>query len=158
PVLDPIPDQTTNDTNLLTFTAHATDVDAPPQTLTFSLDIGAPSGAQINATTGVFTWTPSLAQVPGVYTITARVTDNGTPALSASRPSPVTARDTAPPTVTSVTPSGLVNTPVATLQVQFNEAILASTFTAADVAVQAPGGALDPATFQVTQLDSRTFR
>src|SRR5262249_9406391 len=158
PVLDPIADQTTNDTNLLTVTAHATDPDAPPQTLTYSLDAGAPSGAQINPTTGVFTWTPAQFQVPGVYPITVRVTDNGTPVLRASRTFTVTVRDTVPPVVTSFTPTGAVNTPVTTLQVQFNEAILGSTFTAGHVAPLTPGGPLDPATFQVTQLDSRTFR
>jgi len=45
----------------LSFTAHATDVDLPAQALTFSL-IGAPSGATINPTTGVFSWTPTAAQ------------------------------------------------------------------------------------------------
>src|SRR5262249_21086261 len=158
PVLDPIADQTTNDTNLLTVTAHATDPDAPPQTLTYSLDAGAPSGAQINPTTGLFPGTPAPSRVPGVSPITARVPDNGTRVLSASRSFTVTVRDTVPPVVTSFTPAGLVNTPVTTLQVQFNEAILGSTFTADDVAVLTPGGLLDPATFQVTQLDSRTFR
>ncbi len=45
----------------LSFTAHATDVDLPAQTLTFSL-VGAPAGATINPTTGVFSWTPTAAQ------------------------------------------------------------------------------------------------
>ena len=36
----------------------------------------------INASTGVFSWTPTEAQGPGTYPITVRVTDNGTPALS----------------------------------------------------------------------------
>ena len=67
--------------NLLTFTATATDADLPPQTLTFSLDAGAPAGASIVETTGVFTWTPTNAQI-GTYNITVRVTDNGTPTMS----------------------------------------------------------------------------
>ncbi|NJR53099.1 MAG: hypothetical protein HC780_29630, partial [Leptolyngbyaceae cyanobacterium CSU_1_3] len=36
-----------------------TDADQPAQTLTYSLDVDAPAGATINATTGVFTWTPT---------------------------------------------------------------------------------------------------
>jgi hypothetical protein len=56
------------------FDANATDEDIPVQTLTFSL-IGAPSGAAINETTGVFSWTPSEIQGPGVYTFTVRVSD-----------------------------------------------------------------------------------
>ena len=50
--------------------------------LTYSLDPGAPAGASINPYTGLFIWTPTEAQGPGVYDITIRVTDNGSPALS----------------------------------------------------------------------------
>src|SRR5262249_38085290 len=58
----------------------------------------------------------------------------------------------------SLTPTGLLNANVTSLRVTFSENILASTFTAADVAVTGPGGPLDPATFSVTQLDGRTFQ
>lgn len=54
------------------------------QTLTYSLT-SAPSGATVNPSTGLISWTPSEAQGPGSYSFTARVTDNGAPALSASR-------------------------------------------------------------------------
>jgi len=60
---------------LLTFTAVATDADQPAQTLAYSLGAGAPAGATINATTGVFSWTPTPAQAPGTYLITVRVSD-----------------------------------------------------------------------------------
>src|SRR5439155_20390858 len=62
-----------------TFTATATDSDIPANTLTFSLDAGAPPGATINAATGAFSWTPSTT---GTFPVTIRVTDNGTPPLS----------------------------------------------------------------------------
>jgi hypothetical protein len=75
PVLDPIGAKSVNELELLTFTATASDTDLPPQTLTFSLGVGAPSGASINSTTGVFTWTPTEAQGPGVYTIRIIVSD-----------------------------------------------------------------------------------
>src|SRR5262249_26441999 len=78
PVLATIGNKTVNELSMLTFTASATDADAG-QTLTFSLDAGAPAGAAINGSTGVFTFTPPEAPGPGVYTITVRVTDNGTP-------------------------------------------------------------------------------
>jgi hypothetical protein len=65
----------------LTFTAGATDPDIPAQTLTFSL-VGAPAGAAIDSATGVFTWTPTIAQGGASYTFALRVTDNGTPNLS----------------------------------------------------------------------------
>ena len=57
PVLDPIGDQTASESDLLTFTATATDADLPADPLTFSL-AGAPTGASIDPVTGVFTWTP----------------------------------------------------------------------------------------------------
>ncbi|MBM3880720.1 MAG: tandem-95 repeat protein, partial [Verrucomicrobia bacterium] len=81
PVLTPIANQRAFEGRLLTFTAAATDADTPPNTLTFSLDPGAPAGAQITGV-GVFTWTPTSSQAPGSYTVTVRVTDNGVPAAS----------------------------------------------------------------------------
>ncbi|MCA9120825.1 MAG: alpha/beta fold hydrolase [Planctomycetales bacterium] len=81
PVLGAIGNKSINESSLLTFTASATDADLPANTLTFSLDAGAPSGASIHPQTGVFTWTPTEAQGPGTYNITVRVTDNGTPNL-----------------------------------------------------------------------------
>jgi hypothetical protein len=53
--------------------------------LSFSLDGGGPSGASINAGSGLFTWTPSALQAPGTNTITVRATDNGVPPLSGTR-------------------------------------------------------------------------
>jgi hypothetical protein len=70
--------------SLLTFTVDGDDPDAG-QTLTYALEPGAPTGAFINPTSGVFSWIPSEAQGPNNYTITVRVTDNGSPILSATR-------------------------------------------------------------------------
>src|SRR6185312_12723038 len=52
----------------------ATDHDITAQTLSFSLS-GAPSGAAINSSTGVFSWTPSEAQGPGNFTFNVIVSD-----------------------------------------------------------------------------------
>jgi uncharacterized delta-60 repeat protein len=82
PILASIGNQSVNEGSLLTFTAGVSDADVPANTLTFSLDAGAPSGASIDANSGVFTWTPSEAQGPGTFNITVRVTDNGTPNLN----------------------------------------------------------------------------
>lgn len=82
PLLAPIPAQTIYFGQQATFTAHATDGDTPPQTLAYSVDTGAPPGATINLTTGVFTWTPPS---PCTNTVTVRVTDNGNPPLSAAQ-------------------------------------------------------------------------
>src|SRR6185436_17489438 len=83
PSLSPVGNKSVNEGTLLTFTAIASDSDIPTQTLSFSLDPGAPAGASINSS-GVFTWTPTEAQGPGTNTVTVRVTDNGSPQLNAS--------------------------------------------------------------------------
>jgi len=77
PVLAPIGNQTVNENSTLTLTAEATDSDIPANSLAYSLDAGAPAGASIDSGTGVFTWTPTEAQGPGVYSVSVRVTDNG---------------------------------------------------------------------------------
>ena len=81
PSIDPtLEDMTINEMELTTFTVVAVDPDLPANTLTYSL-VGAPDGAAIDATTGEFTWTPTEAQGPGVYTFTVRVCDDGEPIL-----------------------------------------------------------------------------
>ena len=65
----------------MTFTATATDVDLPANTLTFSLSGTVPTGAFIDPTTGAFSWTPSETQGPGDHTFSVKVCDDGTPAL-----------------------------------------------------------------------------
>ena len=81
PVLAAIGAQSVEEGSLLTFTASATDPDLPADNLSFSLDSGAPAGATINPTTGEFNWTPGEAEGPAVYSVTVRVTDDGTPSL-----------------------------------------------------------------------------
>lgn len=72
PVLDPIGDFSINELEQLTFTASASNPEE--ETLTFSLD-GAPDGATINSSTGVFSWTPNEIQGPGDYTFSVIVSD-----------------------------------------------------------------------------------
>ena len=60
-----------------TFDANATDADLPAQTLAFGLS-GAPTGAAIDPSTGVFTWTPTEAQGPGSFTFDVTVGDGVT--------------------------------------------------------------------------------
>jgi len=65
------------------FDANVTDPDAG-QTHTFSLQGTVPTGAGINSSTGVFSWTPAENQ-DGVHSFKVRVTDNGVPALFAEQ-------------------------------------------------------------------------
>ena len=92
PVLTHIGNKSVAEETLLTFTAMATDADVPMQTLTFSLDAGFPTGASITSG-GVFTWTPTEAQGPGTYNVTVRVTDNGSPAMSAAETITITVNE-----------------------------------------------------------------
>jgi hypothetical protein len=74
-----------------------------PNALTYSLS-NAPAGATINATNGVFTWTPTEAQGPGVYNITVRVTDNNLPSQSDAKVFQVTVNETnQPPVLATIT-------------------------------------------------------
>ena len=75
PVLSPIGNKNTNEQTNLSFTASALDPDLPANTLRYSLAPGAPSGASISLSTGIFAWTPTEAQGPGIYTITITVSD-----------------------------------------------------------------------------------
>ncbi|PYJ79472.1 MAG: hypothetical protein DME22_25425 [Verrucomicrobia bacterium] len=105
PVLTPMRDLTVVEDSPLTFTATATDADTS-QTLTFSLDPGAPPGATINPSSGVFVWTPTGTQGPGVYPVTVRVIDNGFPPLSDTSTFSITVVSSATFRVTGVTMDG----------------------------------------------------
>ena len=80
PVLGVIGPRSVDELATLSFTASATDGEAPPQALTYTL-AGAPSGATIDPSTGAFSWTPTELQGPGPYAFSVVVTDNGTPNL-----------------------------------------------------------------------------
>jgi hypothetical protein len=67
------------------FTNTATDADGPAGALRFSLDGGAPDGARVDATNGIFRWRPTAAQAGTTNVITLRVTDGGTPPASGTR-------------------------------------------------------------------------
>ncbi len=78
-MLAPIGSRSVCQASLLSFTATASDPDIPANILSYSL-IGAPLGAVIDASSGLFTWTPDVTQ-SGAYTFTVRVTDDGAPQL-----------------------------------------------------------------------------
>src|SRR5207237_397493 len=71
----------------LTVTNTATDADLPANTLSYTLSVTCGAAAVTNAgisADGVITWTPTEAQGPSTNTFTTVVTDNGSPALSAT--------------------------------------------------------------------------
>jgi len=106
----------------MTFTASVTDEDEHPQPVTFSLAVKEPGGdvpddASIDASTGVFTWTPSEIQGPGDYqfdvvaddgefldyqTIRVHVNEVNVAPVLQRIPSPVTIDEMVPWTFTAV--------------------------------------------------------
>jgi hypothetical protein len=66
----------------LNLQAVGADSDLPANTLTYSID-QLPPGMTINPGTGAIAWTPAESDV-GTHSITVKVTDNGSPSLSAS--------------------------------------------------------------------------
>src|SRR5213079_631211 len=81
PVLTVPTDRTVPELSTLTVTNSASDADLPANTLTFSL-VSAPSGVNLDPSSGVLTWTPTEAQGPSTNLITVKVTDNGAPQSS----------------------------------------------------------------------------
>ena len=76
PVLAPVPDQSLVAGAVLSVTNQAYDPGTPPQRLVFSL-ASAPMGAGINATSGVITWRPGMAQADTSNRFTVVVTQAG---------------------------------------------------------------------------------
>jgi endonuclease G len=77
PTLAPVGDSVVTLGGTLSFTASGADADLPGQGLSYSLTGGAPAGASINALSGEFSWTPTVAQAGRVYAFGVRVTDGG---------------------------------------------------------------------------------
>ncbi len=98
PELTPVVPRTGDEGSVLTFLLEAVDHDVPAQVLAYSM-IGAPAGATLNPTNGVFRWIPAESDGPGVYPITFVVFDNGTPPLSATQSVAISIREVNNPPV-----------------------------------------------------------
>jgi hypothetical protein len=92
----------------LTVATPASDPDVPPQPFTFTL-LTAPTGATVNASSGLISWHPliGLGGATSNYTFRVKVDDNGAPNLSATQTFAVTVfQPTQPPTVDGISTSG----------------------------------------------------
>ncbi len=109
PTLASIGNQTINAGFTLVLTNVATDTDQPPQTLTFCM-LNAPTNATLtplnNNTNAVFSWRPLVSQASTTNSITLKVTDCGTPSLSATNSFKVTVNPLVQPTVGLIHVSG----------------------------------------------------
>ena len=81
------------------------DPNTPALTLSYTLGRGAPAGASIGLTTGVFTWTPASDQPTGPVPITIVVSNNESPPLTTSGTLTVNVAAAAVTTPSSPTPS-----------------------------------------------------
>ena len=109
PVLAAIASQTVNEGTTLAIRANASDANAPGQTLTFSLAAGTPAGVAIDPASGLFTWTPTTAQGPGIYSVSIIVRDNGLPPLSATNSFTISVREINTPPIIAPIPDREVN-------------------------------------------------
>jgi hypothetical protein len=98
PVLAAISDQSILAGRTLLVTNSASDPDAPPQLLAYSL-LSAPTGALIDTNSGLFTWRPNINQSPSTQAVAVVVSDNGAPVLSATQSFTVTVNQPAMPTL-----------------------------------------------------------
>ncbi len=101
PVLAAIGNQTVNVGQIVAFTANATDTDQPPQTLTFNLLTG-PGSATLNSSNGAFAWRPQVTDANTTNPFAIKVTDNGSPSLSATQTFTVTVNALAQPAMNSI--------------------------------------------------------
>jgi beta-galactosidase len=149
PVLAPIANQTVNVGQTVALTATATDTDSPPQTLTFSLLSGPTNAAlaQINNTNANFNWRPGVTNANSVNPVTLKVTDNGSPSLSATRSFTITVNPLVLPTVQ---PAGWSNG-------QFNLRVTNS-MVGPDYAVQASSNLVDWSTLFITNSPPMSFQ
>ena len=84
PVLAAITNRSVNVGQTVAFTASATDTDAPPQTLTFALLAGT-TNATLITNSGAFSFRPLVTQANSTNNFTLKVSDNGSPVLSATQ-------------------------------------------------------------------------
>ncbi len=138
PVLPAQADRTVAELETLVVTNAASDVDLPPDILTYSL-LNSPVGAAIDDN-GVITWTPSLTQGPTTNTFTTVVADDGEPTLSATNSFLVFVRDITNTPLLQSQPDRTVN----------EQTLLVVTNTAAETNIlplnliyQLPGGPFD---------------
>jgi hypothetical protein len=83
PAFAPLNTQTIPELSPWSTTLVAYDADVPANLLTYSL-VSGPDGMVVSPYSGLLSWIPSETQGPSTNSVTVKVTDNGTPPLSAT--------------------------------------------------------------------------
>ena len=105
PVLAAITNRAANVGQTVAFTASATDTNQPPQTLTFALLAGA-ANATLNTNSGAFSFRPLVTQANSTNNFTLKVSDNGTPPLSATQSFSVVVNPLSAPGISNISFAG----------------------------------------------------
>src|SRR5208282_4541690 len=108
PALAAISNRIVNAGQTVAFTASATDTNQPPPVLTFTLLAGATNATltQLNNTNASFFWRPLVTQANSTNNFTLKVSDNGTPPLSAAQGFSVVVNPLSPPGISNISLSG----------------------------------------------------
>ncbi|MBI2925210.1 MAG: hypothetical protein HYY24_05845, partial [Verrucomicrobia bacterium] len=161
PALAAIPDRTVHAGTTVTVTLSATDIDQPPDTLTYSLVAGPPT-ASVNSATKTFTWLTTDADAGSAQAVTVRVADNGTPGLKDERS--FTVNVVARPTILSVaaatgsvtlTWTALAGT---TYRVQYKPGLTAADWTDLSGDVPASGSTAEKTDSALGSITQRFYR
>ncbi len=89
----------------LAVSCAAMDSDSPAQTLTYAL-LAGPADSALDSYTGNLTWRPTVVDAGQTYNVIVKVTDDGTPNLSATNNFTVKVNSVASPTTSSTSYSG----------------------------------------------------
>ncbi len=107
PVLAPISNRSVSAGMMLLITNIATDIDQPPQTLTFGL-VAGPTNAVIGTNTGVLSWRPTVSQSNTTNIFNVVVIDSGSPSLSATQAFTVVVNKLNPASLAAVLTNGQI--------------------------------------------------
>ena len=105
PTLAAISNQTVNVGQTVAFTANATDTNQPPQTLTFAL-LAGPANATLSTNSGAFSFRPLVTQANSTNNFSLKVSDNGTPSMSATQSFSVFVNPLSTPGISNVSIAG----------------------------------------------------
>jgi hypothetical protein len=128
PTLPSQPNVSLDELTSLTVTNTASDIDCPPNEMTYVLE-NAPEGATISAE-GIINWTPTEAQGPGTYTIKTIVTDYNPLALINQR---LSAANSFTVTVNEINVAPVLNLPATVTMDEMTPLVASATVTDPDI-------------------------
>jgi hypothetical protein len=159
-LVDP-PDTNINEMVAWTYQLGASDADQPANTLTFS-KVSGPANLIVSPA-GAVSWTPSEAEGPGTHPVTVRVTDSGSPALSADQIFTLTVAEVnLAPTLAAISSQTIHAGATSTPQVSASDADLPTNALSFSLVTAPTGANIDPSTgafrWTATPADAGTVK